>query len=176
MIRDDRKAHVQRLMASISGEGTPMTITESGEVIEGEVLPSFEDVAYELDLYSWVLDGPAYVIVQAVRRLPEEVRQFVYSECLFVQGWMRVIRFRVSRPYLIIVPETFDHETGDDSRIAHQIALAWMQQAGLIEECTLAEEIHVAELVRAWGFTGAGANVEQYRRDAEQYGPGAYVL
>jgi hypothetical protein len=162
-------------MASLSREGTPMIITEAGEVIEGETLPAFEDVAYALDLFPWVLDEPAGVIIQTVRRIPEEVRQFVYDECLFVQGWFRILR-PTSKAYTILVPETFDRETGDDLLITHHIAMAWLQHQHQMEVWTLGDAVRAAELARVWGFTGEGAHVEQYRQDASHYGPTTIML
>jgi hypothetical protein len=177
MTHKERQAYLQRLMASMRGEGTPLSITESGEVLEGEALPPFEEVAYELDLFPWMLDDAAGVVIQTVRRIPREVRQFVYGECWFVQGWFRVLR-PTSKTYTIIVPETFDRDTGDDSILAHHIAMAWLQYQEQMAAgtWTLGDDVRAAELTRSWGFTGEGANVEQRRLEAERYGSTTPIL
>jgi hypothetical protein len=172
----ERDAYVQRLMATLTGEGEPSIITESGEIVAGEALPSCEEVAYDLDLHPWVLDELASEIIQAVRRLPEDIREFVYEKCLFVQGWLRVVRTPIHKPYVIILPESFGPDDNDGSLIAHQIGLAWIQEREHTDCCTLADDIHAAELVQTWGFMGAGANVEQYRQEAERYGPATFIM
>jgi hypothetical protein len=71
---------------------------------------------------------------------------------------------------LILLPHTLPVE---DARgiIAHEIASLWKrrrQRRALPR--TLGHEVAVAKLVRQWGFTGSGADVAEYQRDADQWG------
>jgi hypothetical protein len=48
---------------------------------------SAEGVAYQLNLYPFVDDGDReHRLVETVMRLPEDVQEYVYDECMFLWG------------------------------------------------------------------------------------------
>ena len=123
---------------------------------------SLEGVAY------WLGDLPfgeslETVTIQAVHRLPDAVREFVYCHCRFASAGDAGVTIRcvpeAGRPWLIALGQG-DVEEG---LIAHEIAHAWLghecdPQAGELR-LTQQDEEAACDLTRQWGFGGTGTEI-----------------
>lgn len=94
-------------------------------------------------------------------RLPNNVRQFVQTQCRFLIFEDHVLgaTLLVGRPWIIVLNgNILDRSSGDDilGIIAHEIAHAWLGHNGN-RLGTREEESAAAQTAAAWGFTGIGA-------------------
>lgn len=138
---------------------------------EGRMNPTQGPTSGQLHVYG---DDPAVVglIGAVIARLPEDVQSFVRERCFFL--WLRtpgpgvlVGGFTVLRPALPGLPIVYlivfrsENPGGiDASVVVRQVAYGWLgcNAAGLGK--TISDDIEAAGLVRGWGFTGLGADVE----------------
>jgi len=125
---------------------------------------SLEGVAY------WLGDLPfpeslETVTIQAVHRLPDAVREFVYYHCRFASEDDAGVTIRcvpqAGRPWLV----TLGQGGVEESLIAHEIAHAWLghecdPQAGELR-LTQRDEEAACDLTRQWGFAGTGTETIQ---------------
>ncbi len=119
------------------------------------------------------------LIAETVGRLPTEVREYVFARCVFVSvgranygfvlpGYFtRTVRQRRRRQTWVIV--LADNVPPEDAHsiVAHEIAHAWFRhdrfdrfESDPEGEC----EVEAVEQVRAWGFTGFGADVAYHQK------------
>lgn len=128
---------------------------------------SLEGVAYWLgDLL--VQESLVPVIVEAIHKLPREVREFIYFNCRFASmddGGVRMRRIPQARhPWLITLGEGLV----DESLLVHEIAHAWLGHEydplrGELQASQRDEE-DARDLIRQWGFGGGGKDCPPHVR------------
>jgi hypothetical protein len=104
--------------------------------------------------------GTHSALVRALSRLPDDALEFVVDKCAFFSigggsnGQCLPSRFTGEAEWLILI----DNDAPDlETVIAHEVAHAYLGHG--LEDATKEEtEKQAREQVRAWGFTGKGAD------------------
>ncbi len=127
-----------------------------------------EEIAYDLS-YLGEDEDLWRQIVEAIERLPEEVRDFALDRCRFLSvartthgmvlpGRIGTHEVTNEPTWLVLLSEAIPAEDVHGA-IAHEIAHAWLGHDRLAfppDDC----EIQAANLTMEWGFSGVGADAE----------------
>jgi hypothetical protein len=124
---------------------------------------TLEGAADQLDLSFWVGENEhmEHIIYEAVMRLPDHVRAFVFDHVIFLSAaWGQAFRGRDwSDSWLVMLAPNLPE--GDATGIvAHEIAHAWGGHGEGRGLYSADEEQEACAFVRSWGFTGRGAVFE----------------
>ena len=124
---------------------------------------TLEGIASRLDIdFSMEDDAVKYAIYEAMMRLPDEVREFVHDNVVFLcTSWGQAFRGRDwSESWIILLAPDLLAEDAVGV-VAHEIAHAWCGHGQGHLGKTPEEEREACDLVRTWGFVGRGAVFER---------------
>jgi hypothetical protein len=106
-------------------------------------------------------------LIEALRRLPEDVRNFALDECFFVavgrpdDGGFFVspesLRAGAEEPRRLVVLNSSWQGEDFQSAVAHEVAHLWLEHPEFGGPYYEHNEDAAAALVRKWGFTGTGS-------------------
>lgn len=124
---------------------------------------TLEGVADRLDLGFWVGENEhmEHIIYEAVMRLPDDVRAFVFDHVIFLSAaWGQAFRGRDwSDAWLVMLAPNLPAEDATGI-VAHEIAHAWRGHGEGRGGYSADEEQEACAVVQSWGFTGRGAVFE----------------
>ena len=143
-----------------------------------------DEIAYRLVYHGEAFDVGA-VIVETIGRLPEEVAEFALEHCVFTSagesvygmvlpGRLGVDCYRGREPgnlgravegdkWFVLLADPLPPEDAH-SIVAHEIAHAWRRDDKLTAIGGAEVEVSACQLVRGWGFTGLGCDVDHATR------------
>ncbi|MGD2217931.1 MAG: hypothetical protein PVJ64_14330 [Gemmatimonadales bacterium] len=135
----------------------------------------YEEISYHLEGSGiYVSDDIKSRITETLMRLPERPREYALDNCFFLGvGYGMCVGTSIvcmtgrevpPKKFLVVVRD----EIPDDdvhSVIAHEIAHAWLGH-DMGPNVPQSGEVEAAKLVAEWGFTGIGADVGLYEKQA----------
>ena len=162
-VRQQEYDALENQQRELLAQGSAGDVGDLGQRVHEAWTRTLEGVAYQLDVSFWVGENEhmEHIIYEAVMRLPDDVRAFVFDRVIFLSAaWGQAFRGRDwSDAWLVMLAPNLPAEDATGI-VAHEIAHAWRGHGEGRIGYSVDEEQEACALVQAWGFTGRGAVFE----------------